>query len=1562
MTLSEEHIWNILGDHFKRKGFVHHQTESFNSFINTGISKIITEEPDILITTKESDKERKFTSYRVSFSDIHIPSPTVIEESREIRGFCPSEARQRDLTYDSPIYATVTETLEVEGEELEVTNHLRVILGRIPIMLRCSKCYLTNMTPIDRIKNGECEYDEGGYFIVKGKERVLIAQIRGVYNNTLVLEQKPGEKNSLIAEMRSMSEETGHSVLIQALLGSDERSLLFHLPYIKDPIPIGIVFKAMGFKSEQFYDLVGLTCDKADKYIRLAINDSACVEDYDGFQYFSEETKDGKNKIWNSMNDATKDIWRNKSTRENALKYIGSHTIHPIKDIEKIDYAKQVVEGELFPHMGITFALRGKAYLLGHMVHKLLATKFGMRKPDDRDNYINKRIDSTGILFHDLFRQLFKKYISAIVVSIEKRKQIPDVMSIIPRQTEITKGFNSCLGTGNWGVPKNSYIRQGVAQVLSRLSYGGTLSHLRRVSIPIGKESKNSAIRAINPSQICFLCPAETPEGASIGIVLNLSLLTRISDRTPTVIVKEVVEMCENLILFDDFDGPNEETKVFLNGIILGMTSNPHELIEELRKFRNVKMLPWDVSFSYNDTDEEIHICSDDGRLYRPVFTVKDDRLIASIEDGTNWDELVAKGIITYIDNMEANEAVIAFNQNELVKYKNDYCEIAPAMMLGVMASIIPFPDHSQAPRNCYQCLDPETLVLMADNTKKAIKDIKIGDSVISVDPISCIQSTTKVINQYVRETDKEIISIETESGRKITCTIDHPVLTTDGWKQAIDAENICVIPQQVVYSGGDEDLDIILPETSVKQKHINDLKSIGLYPIKSTSLPILARIVGYLITDGSAGLYDKGPQVQFSFGSPEGCEDFLKDLYRLGFSANKVIDVSNEKYGKCKQIIYNNSLASLLIGLIDGYVGKRTTQYHPPLMNWIKNGSMLVKREFLSGFQGGDGCKLRANKLTGRKSTNFVLNSTSLTSRLDYVNSLVEFMNEIKVLFEEFDIVCSGPLIRKAHDDESKTVHLYFKNTRVNHINYFEKIGWRYDIFKYVESLTVYEYQKTCQKAIDDIILERQSIKKDIENGVTIRQISNKLNKKYVYVSDSLRCIKENRDPRIPNSFCTYTEWEREVRDKAIFVKITRKTKVNGNMIADITTESDNHSFIAGDSFCVHNSSMGKQAMSMFALSHLIRADTIVHVLNSPQKPLVSTKAATMMGFSNMPAGVNCTVAIACYTGFNQEDSIIMNQSAIERGLFSATSYRTHTEEEKKQGYNAERISIPPLAKRRGDVNYGLLDENGIIRLRHTKSVDKNGKITGGGAVYVEKGDVIIGKVTVQSDKSGNEELSDCSLVVDKGEEGYIDRIFTSITPNGYKLVKVVIRKERIPEIGDKFASRSAQKGTCGMVYRQEDMPFTAEGICPDIIMNPHAIPSRMTINQLLECVLGKSCALDGEIGDSTPFTSSSVDIAETICDRLGMKGYNRSGNEMLYNGMSGEPMGMCFIGPVYYQRLKHLVSDKIHARATGPVTTLSRQPLEGEKSTTPIFTWQPFINLKFYLKFLYLWKYIVE
>ena len=323
--MSEEHTWNILEDHFKRKGFVHHQTESFDQFINVGIHKIITEEPEICIITKGGKSTGSYSRYRVSFSNVYVPKPTVTEDTRVLRSFYPSEARQRDLTYDSPIYATVTETLEIDGKEPEVTEHVRVVLGRIPIMLRSSKCYLTSMTPDERISAGECEHDQGGYFVVKGKERVLISQLRGVYNIPLIIEQRVGDKYKFCCDMRSMSEETGHSVLVSAMIGNDDRTLCFSLPYIKDPIPMGIVFKAMGYSSDQFVDLIGAP-KGAEKYIRLISNDSFFVDEQgDVFDVFvlenqervanslnvDETTADGKKKIMFKL----KEMWKTENHR-----------------------------------------------------------------------------------------------------------------------------------------------------------------------------------------------------------------------------------------------------------------------------------------------------------------------------------------------------------------------------------------------------------------------------------------------------------------------------------------------------------------------------------------------------------------------------------------------------------------------------------------------------------------------------------------------------------------------------------------------------------------------------------------------------------------------------------------------------------------------------------------------------------------------------------------------------------------------------------------------------------------------------------------------------------------------------------------------------------------------------------------------------------------------------------------------------------------------------------------------------------------------------------------------
>jgi DNA-directed RNA polymerase II subunit RPB2 len=289
------------------------------------------------------------------------------------------------------------------------------------------------------------------------------------------------------------------------------------------------------------------------------------------------------------------------------------------------------------------------------------------------------------------------------------------------------------------------------------------------------------------------------------------------------------------------------------------------------------------------------------------------------------------------------------------------------------------------------------------------------------------------------------------------------------------------------------------------------------------------------------------------------------------------------------------------------------------------------------------------------------------------------------------------------------------------------------------------------------------------------------------------------------------------------------------------------------------------------------------------------------------------------------------MNQSAIDRGLFRSTYYRTHRDIESRQGdFHVERFEKPSAentAKLRFG-NYEKLDEgDGLVQP----------------GVSVLGDDIIIGKTVPLPPLADDDPEAaaagavrahtkrDCSISMRAAEEGTVDQVMITTNDKGYKFVKVRVRSVRIPQIGDKFSSRHGQKGTIGITYRAEDLPFTMEGINPDIIVNPHAIPSRMTIGQLIETLLGKVAATTGDEGDATPF-SASPNIVEEISGTLHNCGYQKRGNEIMYNGHTGRRLAaQIFIGPTYYQRLKHMVDDKIHSRARGQVTMLTRQPLEG-------------------------------
>jgi DNA-directed RNA polymerase II subunit RPB2 len=354
------------------------------------------------------------------------------------------------------------------------------------------------------------------------------------------------------------------------------------------------------------------------------------------------------------------------------------------------------------------------------------------------------------------------------------------------------------------------------------------------------------------------------------------------------------------------------------------------------------------------------------------------------------------------------------------------------------------------------------------------------------------------------------------------------------------------------------------------------------------------------------------------------------------------------------------------------------------------------------------------------------------------------------------------------------------------------------------------------------------------------------------------------------------------------------------------------------------YQSAMAKQAMGLYAKNFQERFDAMAHLLCYPEIPMVSPYMSKFYGAQSLPAGANVIVAIMTYTGYNQEDSNMMNRGALDRGRYRSIFYRTYKDEERKNQSSGEEERfcnpLPAETKHIKNANYDKLGEDGFIKEN----------------TYVTPHDILIGKVVplrVPTGKVvpvGAKKCRDVSKTPRNNESGYVDRVYKNRNGEGYSFAKIRMRQDRIPEIGDKFSSRHGQKGTLGMILNPEDMPQTASGIVPDIIINPHAIPSRMTIAQLMETLLSKIGCYEGALGDGTPFNETSVDgLAKILRDNYGMEPY---GNEIMYNGYTGRMMETSiFIGPCYYQRLRHCSADKLHSRASGPLVMLTRQPAEG-------------------------------
>jgi DNA-directed RNA polymerase beta subunit len=765
--------------------------------------------------------------------------------------------------------------------------------------------------------------------------------------------------------------------------------------------------------------------------------------------------------------------------------------------------------------------------------------------------------------------------------------------------------------------------------------------------------------------------------------------------------------------------------------------------------------------------------------------------------------------------------------------------------------------------------------------------------------------------------------------------------MTNQGWKAPKDFDNetrvgILITPSHI--SNNLNSRTLIMTANDVKeqltkynlapsliQKHIHTYTEVGLLPLYSDNqkLPILARMCGYILTDGSLNIYDKlhggnTPQLQACFGTYKDALLFEKDIKHLGMkSVNPREGIRTHPSGVIHHtfdVCHNGAIASLFIALGVSF-GKKTETERKEVPSWIMEGCKLIQREFCAGIQGGDGCMIRFNK---RKSGyNYICAQTSQQIHPEHVSSMVLFMTQIVTLMRNLGVEVNNVVTKQVKENRIE-VSYKIRDTQENLIKYNEVVGYRYAYHKTKSSAIVTEYLKWKSEIVKEHMNKMNRIRRMFDEKETKSDIITRENVTEKNLYDIYRAYKKGRSIGTP---CTKDmnihTWLKliEVKGDTIFMPVTVKPMSNC-MIADITVESDYHCFFGGDCFAVHNSAMGKQAVGIYMSNFNQRIDTLGHILNYPQKPLARTKLSKYTNSDAMPSGVNAVIAIMTKTGFNQEDSVMVNRSALDRGLFTSTYYKAYRDQCSKNHSTGEEEQFTKPAPTTSHIkpyNYDKLDSSGFVPPN----------------TYIDDTDVLVGKIMPHK-VQGQIFPRDMSMVMKANDHGYVDMNYQGVNGEGYKFCKIRIRKYRKPTIGDKVSSRHGQKGTIGMIYAQEDMPFSKDGITPDVIVNPHAIPSRMTVGQLIECIMGKSASFVGAQGDATPFNDCGVEDIANILESYGMERY---GNEILYNGRTGEMIHTeIFMGPTFYQRLKHMVSDKMHSRGSnGPVVMLTRQPAEG-------------------------------
>jgi len=699
--ITDKDVWTLINGEFAEYGLVHHQLESFNEFVLYGAPKTI-----------EENREVEVEGYKVEFGEVIFQRPVHRELSDEVRTITPKECIDRDIDYVAHMFADVVVHPPVDedstaGKKLEPRHYPKVHIGSVPVMIKSQLCNLYEISddPAALAALYEDLYDQGGYFVVKGSPKIIASQQRTAYNKAYVFkDRKSAPKFRLYTEVRSNSISGAHSTT--TCVGIKGSLISVVVPYIDmAAIPLAVMFRALGAKDEK--DIIR-HIPNADREVCETL--VASLEQ--AYECRSQET-------------ALHYIGRR------GKKFMGGGAAEEDEDEAKtradaISYARHLLSTEFLPHLGVgEESFVKKRFYLGYMTIKLIETHLGRRQLEDRDHYTNKRIATAGMLFNQLFYTAWKRLRSEISSSIDKcvrGSNAVNILTIIKPNT-IRAIMCNALSNNTWtGRGKTP----GISQALDRFNYTAGIANARKFVTPINAEGgKIEGPRHLHNSHWGAVCPAETPEGKKCGLVTNAAMQSLITIGSDAFEVGEIVKEM-NIVTFEEVAESAGDllnlVKVFINGDPIGVTRHPNNIVNELRLLRRRGGLNPEVSVAYTLSTREIHISTEAGRVYRALLVVEKGQIrlrkshIESIragewddEGGSAWVKLLERGYIELIDKAEEASTLIATYPSDLEKYEParrlrvTHCEIHPCLMFGVGASLIPYPDHNQSPRNTYQ-------------------------------------------------------------------------------------------------------------------------------------------------------------------------------------------------------------------------------------------------------------------------------------------------------------------------------------------------------------------------------------------------------------------------------------------------------------------------------------------------------------------------------------------------------------------------------------------------------------------------------------------------------------------------------------------------------------------------------------------------------------------------------------------------------------------------------------------------------------------------------------------